>query len=397
MVGLWPIVAVSLASGCFINRAGSGDAGPDRDSARGDSTVEDGAVPTDEGPPDTSPPIDTGPVVAPPGAPGAPTFTDVQESSVRIGWTAPSIGPVDRYELERADDLAGVPPAFSPLDTTLTVTSYFDDTLSPSTEYHYRVRAVNSLGAGPYSPSSKVRTVDPISVTLVQSKEADGTDLDLGWEDMPSAGNLLVAAVFYRLDMAAPSIAGWDLRLHAYFKHNDQDRRGLVILTKVAGASEPDSVRLQWTPSTESRMIIAELTAGPGVSFTFLEEASANSARDQVTSLEVTSPNVPAGETLVIAAAGTRDNCGSDMGFTGLVHAVTARGSRSVGTAFGQTGGGGPAVDDRLVVGLAPRDRGAGRVRVGALIRGPVARVVHGVRCADRLRLAHRVGRGRLR
>jgi endo-1,4-beta-xylanase len=89
-----------------------------------------------------------------PGTPGTPTATNVTSSSVTLSWTASS-GTVTNYQIERATGASST--NFTQVGTS-TTTTFTDTGLSANTTYRYRVRAVNSAGAGPYSDIVNVTT-----------------------------------------------------------------------------------------------------------------------------------------------------------------------------------------------------------------------------------------------
>jgi fibronectin type 3 domain-containing protein len=91
--------------------------------------------------------------LAPPGAPGVPTFGTPSATTVTVSWTAAT--GADRYELERSVDGSTWSSSFP-----VTGTTYDDASLSPATAYHYRVRALNAAGtAGPHSEPRSVTTL----------------------------------------------------------------------------------------------------------------------------------------------------------------------------------------------------------------------------------------------
>jgi len=89
-----------------------------------------------------------------PGTPGTPTATNVTASSVTLTWAASS-GTVTNYQIERATGATS--DNFTQVGTS-TTTTFTDTGLSANTTYRYRVRAVNSVGASPYSAVVNVTT-----------------------------------------------------------------------------------------------------------------------------------------------------------------------------------------------------------------------------------------------
>jgi YD repeat-containing protein len=96
------------------------------------------------------------PGIGVPGAPGAPTYTYVSASSLSVNWTA--VAGAVSYKVERAPDASGAPGAWTQIATSVTSLWSFDPGLAGNTSYWYRVRATNSGGDGPYSPSTVAMT-----------------------------------------------------------------------------------------------------------------------------------------------------------------------------------------------------------------------------------------------
>ncbi len=148
-----------------------------------------------------------------PGVPGAPQVTATKDSSasalVHLAWLAPDDGgaPINAYNIYRRTG-AGV---FTLL-TSGAGTSY-DDSVPPNLNYTYRVRAVNSIGEGPYgvdavpvvpppAPPSPNPCVLP-GVLVLNDVKSDGTDDD-------SAPNAPLDARFNikQAYVAEPSLTG---------------------------------------------------------------------------------------------------------------------------------------------------------------------------------------------
>ena len=114
------------------------------------------------------------PLAVPDTVPSATTglvATTVSSSQINLSWTAPSNGgsPIIGYMIERESPIGG---GWSTIvaNTGLTSTSYSNIGLSSSTQYNYRVSAINAIGTGPASNTSSATTsvvlaMDPISYT----------------------------------------------------------------------------------------------------------------------------------------------------------------------------------------------------------------------------------------
>ena len=339
----------------MLERSGTGpaDASPDRDADLGDAGDRDAGAPPDAARPDG------GPVLAVPGPPGMPTFTDLGPDSARVDWTPPtSGGPVERYVLERAPDLRGAPDTFVAIARDLATPGADDRGLVTGETYWYRVQGFNAAGGGPYSPTATLTAGPPPPPRRVQSAVAEGVDPTARFGAPPREGNLLVAVVFMRLEDATPDIAGWDRLVYSYYRTNDGNRRGLALFGRVAGPAEPTDVRVTWSEARECHLLVQEIAAGP-VTWAFVEAAANDSGNSTVRSLEVSASAVVAGESLVIGAFGSRDDPGGSVSFDGLMDAIGQGGDRALATAYASGVGIPPATtarwpaDRRVTVALA--------------------------------------------
>jgi hypothetical protein len=117
-------------------------------------------------------------VLTKPGAPATPTFSNIQATSLSVGWTAP-IGGSPNYRLERAPDVSGSPGSWQEIATP-TITSYDDSGLSGATTYWYRVRGYNGTGNGAYSSAASVMTAAAISISLTTDGSVNFDYLSIG-------------------------------------------------------------------------------------------------------------------------------------------------------------------------------------------------------------------------
>lgn len=100
-----------------------------------------------------------------PDVPGTPTFTNVQSTTLRVNWTAPT-GGASSYKIERCTG-SGC-SNFSQIAAGVT-DLYLDETnLSSNTIYRYQVRATNATGDGAYSGIGEITTsVAPIYSVVI--------------------------------------------------------------------------------------------------------------------------------------------------------------------------------------------------------------------------------------
>jgi fibronectin type 3 domain-containing protein len=134
-----------------------------------------------------------------PGAPGTPTFSNVATTYLKVSWT-PATGATS-YALERAPDAGGSAGAWTPI-VALTATSFTDAGRTANTRYWYRVRGVNSGGAGASSGADAVMTV-PNAPGGPTFTALSATGVTVSWT-APAGG-----AASYTLDRARSSIGPW--------------------------------------------------------------------------------------------------------------------------------------------------------------------------------------------
>ncbi len=180
----------------------------------------------------------------------------------------------------------------------------------------------------------------------VQRAEAEAMNPTASFASAPTPGNLLVAIAFHRFDAATAEIAGWDRRLEDHYQTGMGDRRGLAVFSRVAAPGDVASVRVTWSPTRDSRLLIQEFravsTAGDVTSpWSFEQAAVRNSVGSDVTTLGVTTSDTPDGALLLVAAFGSRDDPG-EVSFSGLSDAITLRSGRTVASAFAGADGGEP-------------------------------------------------------
>jgi len=128
--------------------------------------------------------VDNQPVV-PPVAPTSLSATAAAYNQVDLAWTD-AAGDETGYEVERAD---GLEPGAGPYAVIATLAadsaSYSDTTVSPESEYSYRVRAIKGATASAYSNSDSVITPQQPAGTILLSasgyKVKGVQQVDLTW------------------------------------------------------------------------------------------------------------------------------------------------------------------------------------------------------------------------
>lgn len=101
--------------------------------------------------------------ITPPGAPGAPTVSDIAPTTATLSWSAPSDAggsSITGYEVQRSTS-----PAF--IGAVIVAAEDSPANLSgllPGTTHYVRVRAVNEAGAGAWSPATSFLTLSGVKV-----------------------------------------------------------------------------------------------------------------------------------------------------------------------------------------------------------------------------------------
>ena len=189
--------------------------------------------------------------------PDAPTGLEATASGqtrIDLAWKAPDDNGGDSitgYKIQYSEN-AGEDWDVLEANTGSTVTSYPDTGLDPGTRRHYRVAAINSVGAGDYSNEASA-TTDPTvpgaPTGLVAA--ADGTSqINLSWTAPEDDGGSEIT--WYIVEVSKDGSAPWVAEDHrptvTSYKHTGLDpgetRHYRVSARNVAGigaASDPDS------------------------------------------------------------------------------------------------------------------------------------------------------------
>ena len=100
---------------------------------------------------------------SPPARPAKPTASTVAHDSVTIEWDDPEDASITGYRILRREPAVHDPGEFEVIvdDTGTADTSYTDTTVAASTQYVYRVKAINADGLSPESSYANAETPAP--------------------------------------------------------------------------------------------------------------------------------------------------------------------------------------------------------------------------------------------
>ena len=151
------------------------------------------------------------------GVPGQPNLTAraADANTIDLTWTVPADNgsPIIRYELEWSPD--GSTGTWAPLTSaSATESSYSDGNLSPGTERHYRIRAVNgaSPGEGSWSVERSAKTPPAVPDAPVIYAHANGENaIDLSWNPPADDGGADISG--YEIHVSADGSQGSFSRL----------------------------------------------------------------------------------------------------------------------------------------------------------------------------------------
>ena len=152
-------------------------------------------------------------VVLPPLAPSNLQASPFRFNRVDLSWVTAGTGATG-YKIERKVGAAGT---YVQVDTTFNLTGYSDTTVSPLTQYYYRVKGTNSAGDSPYSNEVSVTLGAAPNIPLNGLKlwlDADGgVNYDSsngvsGWADQSGSGNSAVTTTGPRPAYISNAIGG---------------------------------------------------------------------------------------------------------------------------------------------------------------------------------------------
>ena len=156
------------------------------------------------------------------GAPDAPwnlRASPASETSIRLTWNAPSDdggSAITGYLVQYYDG-----DAWQTLESNLATTTYEHTERDAGTNYCYRVAAINSNGAGPYSGQSCATTQgQPDAPESLSSEVVGKTRITLTWDAPTDTGGATITG--YRIDYSTDGGNTWQTLEHSYY---DYERR----------------------------------------------------------------------------------------------------------------------------------------------------------------------------
>jgi Fibronectin type III domain len=145
--------------------------------------------------------------------PDAPTSlgaTATSSTDIGLSWTAPAFPgstPISGYQIERESPIGGG-FVIVVADTGTTATTYADSGLVASTEYNYRVSAINTSGVGAASNTSAAGAL-PLAPTSLVATTASATQIDLAWTTPVDPGTSAITG--YQIERESPIGGGFSI------------------------------------------------------------------------------------------------------------------------------------------------------------------------------------------
>ncbi len=165
-----------------------------------------------------------------PGVPGALRALALGTAQIDLSWRAPGNdggAPVHGYRVEVSED-AGATWQTLVADTRTTQTRYSHIGLAPASTRHYRIRAVNRIGAGEPSRVASATTdaTVPDAPTKLTATATSPTQIDLAWTAPAYDGGAAVTG--YRIEVSETGAAWTDLAQNTRSTATAYSHSGLV-------------------------------------------------------------------------------------------------------------------------------------------------------------------------
>ena len=165
-----------------------------------------------------------------PGVPGALRALALGTAQIDLSWRAPGNdggAPVHGYRVEVSED-AGATWQALVADTRNTTTRYSHIGLAPASTRHYRIRAVNRIGAGEPSRIASATTdaTVPDAPAKLTATATSPTQIDLAWTAPAYDGGAAVTG--YRIEVSETGAAWTDLAQNTRSTATAYSHSGLV-------------------------------------------------------------------------------------------------------------------------------------------------------------------------
>jgi alpha-tubulin suppressor-like RCC1 family protein len=207
---------------------------------------------------DYSPELMVDTPLGPPNIPGVCNVTAISATYVNLSWG--NVRLEDGYKVERRLGIGG---DYSIITTTTVadITIYSDNTVSPATNYYYRVNAYNNEGDSGYTNERSVTTLDvpPNPPTVLTATAITSTQISLVWNDNSSnevgfriersvSGSAFSlfrsvnANIISYLDTTLDPLTEYSYKVKAYNSAGDSIYSPIAVTTTLAGPPNSPSI-----------------------------------------------------------------------------------------------------------------------------------------------------------
>ncbi len=148
--------------------------------------------------------------------PDAPTSLSASSSGrtiITLSWKAPSNNggsDISGYRIEESTNPTSSGWTAVVSNTESRLTTYDHENLAPSTTHHYRVRAINSIGGGPFSNTSSTSTealAAPDAPTDLIATASGRTVINLSWKAPSDNGGAVISG--YQIEVSPNGTSNW--------------------------------------------------------------------------------------------------------------------------------------------------------------------------------------------
>ncbi|MDE2795966.1 MAG: fibronectin type III domain-containing protein [Gemmatimonadota bacterium] len=168
-------------------------------------------------------------------APSAPRNLEAEAGTERItlDWDRPDDdggSDITGYRIERSED--GEDWEIIVSDTESTSTRYRDYDIGPGMEYHYRVKAINEIGRGPWSNVARTTTdADVPAAPMNLMADPEGShEIELDWDPPENDGGSEITG--YRIEYSDDGQTWDDLERNTGSTSTSYEHRGITAGTR---------------------------------------------------------------------------------------------------------------------------------------------------------------------